>query len=512
MAVSVTEADGAQLDAGAGLPAGPTHIATLAKHTIVYGLSGVLLQAVGVVTLPIFARAFTQSEYGKLELGLVLSSVSLTIVDLGFASAAQRSFYDYDEARVEERRRVLFTAGVSTSFVAVVVAVLLAALRQPLESWIFAGSSSERLILAIAISIPVVNAATFLREVMRLRFRQWSYVAAAVMAAILSAAVSIVLVVGFDAGVYAVFVGAIFGNALGVVYGLYVVRHDVGRHFSQHDLRVMLAYGVPLVPAALAMWALALVDRIMLSRLGNLAEVGQYAVANRIASLLMLVVTAFSLAFGPFIFSIYSQDIEMEKLVRAKALTYFAVVLLGVGLVLTLYAREALLLIAPDFERAYRAVGPLCFGIVAFGISAVVTAGISYARRTRWLPLITGAAAAVNIGLNFALIPPYGVVGAAIAAAIAYSVLAILQHLAAQRFYPTTYESGKLARALVLSVAAGAVGLVVIQPLWLSLVVKTVVLVAWVASLRLAQVVDREDVRYARQIVTARLRPASAAS
>jgi O-antigen/teichoic acid export membrane protein len=271
---------------------------------------------------------------------------------------------------------------------------------------------------------------------------------------------------------------------------------------------MMLAYGVPLVPAALAIWALALIDRVMLSRLGNLAEVGQYAVANRVASMLMLLVTAFSLAFGPYIFSIYSRDREMEKLVRAKALTYFAVVLLVVALVLTLFAREALDLVAPAFNRAYEAVGPLTFGIVAFGISAVVVSGISFARRTRWLPLITGVAAAVNIGLNFALIPSYGMVGAAIAAAIAYSVLALIQYAVAQRVYPTVYETGKLGRALVLAVAAGSVGLVVIHPLWLSLLVKTVVLLAFVVALRLTHVVDETDLHFARRIVAGRLRPA----
>ena len=508
MVVGVTEAEGAQVDAGAGLPVGPSHIVTLAKQTVVYGLSGVLLQAVGVITLPIFARAFSQAEYGKLELGLVLSSVTLTIVDLGFASAAQRSFYDYADTQAEQRRRVLFTAFTSTTAAAVVGFLVLVALRQELQSWLFDGSSAERLILAIAVSIPIVNAATFLRETMRLRFRQWSYVAAAVMAAVLSAAVSVALVVGFNAGVDAVFVGAIAGNALGVVYGFWIARHDLGRRFSGHELRVMLAYGIPLVPAALAMWALALIDRVMLSRLGNLAEVGEYAVANRVASLLMLLVTAFTLAFGPYIFSIYSRDPEMEKLVRAKSLTYLAVVLLVAALVLTLYAREALDLIAPAFDRAYRAVGPLTFGIVAFGISAVVMSGISFARRTRWLPLIAGAAAAVNIGLNFALIPPYGMVGAAVAAAIAYSALALIEYAVAQRVYPTVYEIGKLVRALVLGVAAGSVGLVVINPLWLSLLVKTAVLLAFVVALPLARVVDETDLHFARRIVAGRLRPA----
>ena len=53
----------------------------------------------------------------------------------------------------------------------------------------------------------------------------------------------------------------------------------------------MLAYGLPLVPAAFALWALALVDRIMLSKLGSLADVGQYAVANRVSNVLLLAVT-----------------------------------------------------------------------------------------------------------------------------------------------------------------------------------------------------------------------------
>ena len=97
--MGVTEADGARLEGAPVYRPGRATSSRSPSSTIVYGLSGVLLQAVGIVTLPIFARAFTQVEYGKLELGLVLSSVTLTIVDLGFASAAQRSFYDYTDSR-----------------------------------------------------------------------------------------------------------------------------------------------------------------------------------------------------------------------------------------------------------------------------------------------------------------------------------------------------------------------------------------------------------------------------
>ena len=73
------------------------------------------------------------------------------------------------------------------------------------------------------------------------------------------------------------------------------------------------------------------------------------------------------------------------------------------------------------------------------------------------------------------LIPPYGMVGAAIATAAGYAVLAATQHVVAQRVYPTVYETGKLARSLVLAIAAGSVGLATIEPLWVSLLVKTLV-------------------------------------
>ena len=38
----------------------PSHIIGIAKQTIVYGLSGVAIQAVGVITLPVYTRVFNQ--------------------------------------------------------------------------------------------------------------------------------------------------------------------------------------------------------------------------------------------------------------------------------------------------------------------------------------------------------------------------------------------------------------------------------------------------------------------
>ena len=46
----------------------------------------------------------------------------------------------------------------------------------------------------------------------------------------------------------------------------------------------------------------------------------------------------------------------------------------------------------------------------------------------------------MNIGLNFALIPPWGIVGASVATAIGYGALAAAYYVVAQRIYHTPYE------------------------------------------------------------------------
>ena len=83
------------------------------------------------------------------------------------------------------------------------------------------------------------------------------------------------------------------------------------------------------------------------------------------------------------------------------------------------------------------------------------------ARRTQFNWIITVAAAAVNIGLNFALIPPYGMMGAAISTAAAYVALFLGMMLNAPRVWPVPYQWRRVA-----TLSAAAVGLVVLGKLF----------------------------------------------
>jgi O-antigen/teichoic acid export membrane protein len=304
---------------------------------------------------------------------------------------------------------------------------------------------------------------------------------------------AIVTIVVFDIGVEGVVLGTLVGTGLSALYGLAVTRRDLLGRFSASELGTMVAYGLPLVPAAVALWGLTFIDRLILAKLGSLADTGEYAVATRFSFVLMLVVTAFATAFGPFQLALWKEDAEFEKRVRDHTLTYLTVVLVGIGVVLAVFAREIVSAIAPSFIDAYQVVGLLVMSIVFWGIANLVLFGIGLMRRTGYVAAYTLLAAASNIALNFLLIPPFGIVGAGIANLLAYGVLVVAYYRTSQRLYPTPFSLGKPIKVVISGSVAMAVGAIPLGASPLALGAKVGAVALFVASLWVLRIVDEPE-------------------
>src|SRR5262249_62185432 len=85
-------------------------------------------------------------------------------------------------------------------------------------------------------------------------------------------------------------------------------------------------------------------------------------------------------------------------------------------------------------------------GVFFQGVYLLTSIGLNITKQTRYYPVATITAAALNVGRNVMLIPRFGIYGAAWANAAAYAALAALGYLFSQRFYPVAYEWGRIAR------------------------------------------------------------------
>jgi len=135
-------------------------------------------------------------------------------------------------------------------------------------------------------------------------------------------------------------------------------------------------------------------------------------------------------------------------------LTYFVFVLFWAGLGLSFFGKELIKLLAlnPDYWVAYQVVPYIILAYIFSGARYVVSLGLNFKRKTKYIAYTTIGVAILNIGLNFLLIPKYKMMGAAVATIISFAALYFTTYFIANRFYKIPYENLKLLKMLILAI------------------------------------------------------------
>jgi O-antigen/teichoic acid export membrane protein len=443
----------------------------LGKHSIIYGLGGLVSRILAVLLLPLYTRYLSPSDYGKVETLIALTTVLGILLRFGITSAFFRFYFDSPDPadrRVVLRTSFWFTMGMATTG-------LLAGLvlSGEISQLLFGTSDDAELVAAAFVGLWAHMNYEQLTALFRVEERSSAFVTASLSNILLTIAATLVLVVALDAGPLGVIVGNFTGTLFVYTALVGYRREQLGLQLDRRLLRDMNRFGLPLVPTALFLWTTNFSDRFFLVKLSGADEVGLYSVGVRIASAMVLVLTAFRMAWPAFAYSI--EDDREARRTYAFVLTYLVLLTTWVATGLTLLSPWLVeWLAAPAFESASRVVGPLAFAAVAFGGYIVVAIGVGRARRTQFNWVVTGAAAAVNATLNVILIPQYGMMGAAVATIAAYATMFAGMAWWAQRIYPVPYQWRRIFTAALVGatlVVAGKLvggGLAVAFPLALA--------------------------------------------
>jgi O-antigen/teichoic acid export membrane protein len=429
----------------------------LLRHSAVYGLGSIVARVVAVLLLPLYTRYLSPSDYGLIETLVALSAVLTALIAQAMKSAFFRFYFD----SAEPARRLLVVRTAFWYVLAASTAVLVAgvALAQPISWLLFHTRSHDGLVIAAFVGLWAAMNYEQMTSLFRVEQRSTAYVAATLTNVALTIAATVLLVVVYDRGPLGVLVGNLTGTLLVYFALLAYNRHALGLQFDRSLYRAMNRFGLPLVPSAVALWLTSFSDRFFLVKLADAHEVGLYSIGVRIASAIVLLLTAFRMAWPAFAYSI--DDDREARRTYSFVLTYVVFVCCWLALALGLLAPWIVRLITTEpFYPAQNVVAPLAFGVAAFGAFVVVQIGTGRARRTRSNWLVTGAAALVNVALNLALIPAYGRMGAAVAMVSAYTLLFVGMAWRAHRVFPVPYQWRRVA-----TLGAAAVGLTVLGKL-----------------------------------------------
>src|SRR6266545_1404265 len=154
--------------------------------------------------------------------------------------------------------------------------------------------------------------------------RSVSFAIASVANVLITIATTVLLVVEFEEGALGVIVGNFTGTLL-VYFALVAYRREqLGLQFDFALFRRMEHFGLPLVPSALALWAVNFSNRFFLVKIAGQSETGLYSIGVRVASVVVFVLMAFRTAWPAFAYSI--EDDREAKRTYPFVLTYLMLV------------------------------------------------------------------------------------------------------------------------------------------------------------------------------------------
>ena len=230
----------------------------LGRHSAVYGLGGLVSRILATLLLPLYTHYLPPGSYGRVEIVTAATAVLAIVLQLGISSAFFRFYFDAKEDAdrlVVIRTSFWFTMAMST--LGLVLGVVFAA---PIGHWLGLGHDPS-LVRAGAVGLWAQTNYQQLTALFRVEERSTQYAIASVANVLITVAAMVFFVAYFHWGAVGLVVGN-FTGTLTVYLALLVYRTEqLGLEFDRPLLRKMQAFGMPLVPSALALWAISFVDR-----------------------------------------------------------------------------------------------------------------------------------------------------------------------------------------------------------------------------------------------------------
>jgi O-antigen/teichoic acid export membrane protein len=432
------------------------YLKRLATSGAAYQASSLVAGFLALFTLPLYTRHLTEAELGYAETLLTAIILVSIVLRFGVGEAFVRFYFDDDDPQRRDRlarRTVSFVLVTST-----LVALIAIALAGPLSRALLRIEDATLMAYGV-LGLWAFTNLEIAYALLRVDERRRTYLRASVANVVLTVALTVTLVVGFDTGARGYVLGNYAASTV-VLFGLWIfaLRHRVALDLrAPRSLGPLLRFGAPTVPADAAVFALNVVDRAWLLRADSPAAAGIYAVAVKLATVVIVAVRGFQYAWPPLAYSITDED-EARHLYALVTTAYVIVAGLVVG-GLTLLGRWVVRVLTADpFFAAHEALPWVALGWALYGLFLVFVTIAGRAKvTTRTFP-----AAAIGLVVNViglaALVGPLGPSGAGISLCAAYLAMLVVVHLLTRRLFVVPFEWARLARIVAIIAGASVAG------------------------------------------------------
>ncbi len=384
----------------------------LFSNTLIFAIGSFGSKLLVLILVPLYTAALSPEQYGSVDLVAQTANILLPIFTLSVAEAALRFGLDADTL---EKRQTVYT----TCLAVVCAGLAVMAAIFPLLS-LFDYLDGFTVILYIYVwtaALKQLNA-TYVRSLEKVKLFALGGILTTLAMILLNILFLLVLKWGMIGYLLAIILSDLSSSVfLFFAAGLY--KHVNIKRFSLSALRDMLKYCAPLVPTTILWLITSISDRFIITYFHGEAMNGINTVAYKIPTIITTVFTMFSQAWNMSAIQENGSKGREDFYTKVFSFNQSFMYVMAAGILL-INRPLTYIWVNPAYHEAML-YSPILTLATVFTCFNVFLGSVYIAeKRTRRSFTTSLAAGIINIILNFALIPRFGIYGAAGATFAAY--------------------------------------------------------------------------------------------
>ena len=403
----------------------------LFKDSLFFGGLRAISMLFPILTIPLLTRYFSVENYGLYDSLLVLASFISSILVFGQDSAVARWFYQVEDLN-SKRKIVSESLIIQLAFTILIIPTLLI-YRAELAGFYLKNSNYGQFVLLILVYGVLLLVNNFTINILKWTYDRKKYAIISILKPLLIlSSILLVIISSGDLGDFLIYnnIALLITTSISFIFcRKWIVIPKKLEYFKK-----MLYYGLPLGLLASTVTLMPAIQRNMIAVFLDLYSVGIYALAFKIAAIVMMVDGIFHMAWGPFSMSIFKEK-DAELVYNAVLKIFFLITIFTIFIIRLASPVLIELLGTSEYSEAIILILPLCLALMINGITGITGIGISLSMKS-YLNLIPFVISALLLtGLLYYLTPKFQLKGVAYSLLIANLAKMIITSYIARKVY-----------------------------------------------------------------------------
>ena len=428
------------------------HIKKIFSHSLIYGVGNILNRFLGFLLLPLYTHYFSPEQFGIFSLVYAFWFFAAVFYLFGMETAFQKFFVEAKE--ISEQKKIFGSTLILILISSIIFSGIIFILSPYISKLLTGNYNSENLFKLLSILLIIDALSRFPMIVLNARERSKTYTVINISTVLINIFFNVLFIIIFRWGIESIFYAFIISYSYQFVISFISCIKYFSFIFDKAQIRSLTSFGISFLFYGLFLISLDLIDRFFLGYFKGEGAVGIYSACYRIGMAMNLIISGFRTAWIPFFLNLKDEENNKEIFSRIFSLFTFGAMLLF--LIISLFANDivqikigSITFLDQKYWSGMVIVPYILLAYFFFGLYTNLNIASYYENKIKYLIISTFAGCVSNIIFNLILIPPFSIMGAAIATLLSYFIMFIVLYVYSQKVYYIPYEWNKLSSIII---------------------------------------------------------------